>query len=201
MAVVEVSAWLTVVGGTAMNRDAIQMGFVGSESSSIESIATELEAVVTVVFCNSQENQQLLTDLASEQDQYVIAIVPDLDVASFNRVLRHGASGVVWEDTPVAHLADVTRAALHHDILLPAELVRMLTNGEIDPSPSVSDLDPATAEILNALAGGMSMRDIAFRLSYSERTIQRRITNLCLSLGALTPAQAVHLAHKQGLLK
>jgi len=201
MAVHEIADWLTVIGGTAMNRDAIRMGFSGPEPSSIETIAVQLNTAITVVFCSTDENHQQLSDLAAEPDKYVIGIIPDLDVASFNRVLRHGAAGVVWEDTPVAHLADVARAALHHDILLPAELVRMITNGEIDPAPAITDLDPATAEILNALAEGKSMRTIAVTLSYSERTIQRRITNLCLALGALTPAQAVHLAHKQGLLK
>jgi len=178
------------------------MGFSGESESTVQTLATSLEACVTVVFCDNDENHRQLAEIAADADQYVIGVVPDLDVAAFHRVLRHGASGVVWEDTPVAHLADVARAALHHDILLPAELVRMLTAGDLDHEPiEMADLDTATSDILVGLAEGLTMREIASKLAYSERTIQRRITNLCLTLGAVTPAQAVHLAHRRGLLR
>jgi DNA-binding NarL/FixJ family response regulator len=79
--------------------------------------------------------------------------------------------------------------------------VRTIPSGDLEQDRTVSDLDPATHAILHALAEGLSQREIARALSYSERTIQRRTTNLCLALGALTPAQAVHFAHRRGMLR
>lgn len=195
-----VGDWLVIVEGKALQSDAIEMGFSGEAPSTVQSLAESLGARITVVFCNSEAGHDRLASIAAESSEYVIGVVPDLDLAAFHRVLRRGASGVVWEDTPVSHLADVARAALHHDILLPARLVRMMVTAESEQPLQKSDLDNATSEILSALAEGQTMKEIAASLAYSERTIQRRIANLCLTLGATTPAQAVHLAHRKGLL-
>jgi hypothetical protein len=117
-----VGDWLKLVGGAAPYREAIIHGFShhhGDHDNSVESLASTLEAKITIVFCNSEENFGILAAATAAQDAYVIGIVPDLDLRAYHRVLHQGAAGVVWEDTPVGHLADVTRAALNHDILLP----------------------------------------------------------------------------------
>ncbi len=61
-----------------------------------------------------------------------------------------------------------------------------------DPRPSVAtSLDSRSQDVLRLLAKGAATREIAERLSYSERTIKSVIREIERALGASTRAQAV----------
>lgn len=190
----EIESWLTVVGGIAMYRDAIAYAFQASKPS-VGEFASALGAHVTIVFIESSS----IDSIDAQPGHHVIAVVPDLDTTTFRRALDQGAAGVIWADSPVSHLVEVTRAALNHDMLLPSQIVRTILSGDL-PRPQTIQTDPATTAILTLLAEGETPRQIANTVNFSERTIQRRLTNLCIALGAKTTEQAVHLAHKNGLL-
>lgn len=191
--------WLTFVGGSELVRDAIRHKFAGSEVGSVESLAHEANASLTVVFCDDEIDFDGLANLTSDAGRYVIAVSSDVDIALFNQLLGHGVTGVTTERASVHQLVDVARAALRGDVLLPAVVVRSMLSGESRPA-GPSDLGPVTTAVLNELAAGKSIKEIADALNYSERTVQRRIRNLCVILGAITPTQAVHLAHQRGIL-
>ncbi len=55
-------------------------------------------------------------------------------------------------------------------------------------------------ELGEQLADGDSTRDIALRLSYSERTVKNIVRDLLVKLNGRTRAHAVALASRQGLI-
>jgi DNA-binding NarL/FixJ family response regulator len=62
------------------------------------------------------------------------------------------------------------------------------------------EVDERTRRVLELMADGCSTREIASRMSYSERTIKKVITNLHGSLKARNRAQVVAQAIRRGLL-
>ena len=62
------------------------------------------------------------------------------------------------------------------------------------------ELDEADVQLLALLADGLVLEAIARRLSFSERTIRRRIRSLCDRIGVDTPVQAVVWAVRIGVL-
>lgn len=54
--------------------------------------------------------------------------------------------------------------------------------------------------ILRLLAAGRTATDVAHELHISERTLRRRLSTLCASLGVRTPIEAVVRAVRGGLV-
>jgi DNA-binding NarL/FixJ family response regulator len=61
-------------------------------------------------------------------------------------------------------------------------------------------LDPRSVRVLQLIAEGYSTREIATRMSYSERTIKKLITQLQDRLQTRTRAQIVAHAIRRGLI-
>lgn len=61
-------------------------------------------------------------------------------------------------------------------------------------------LTPRELEVLQALAGGLTNRAIARRLSVSENTIKFHVSSILTKLSAASRAEAVALAARRGLL-
>lgn len=73
-----------------------------------------------------------------------------------------------------------------------------------EKTPTLSALsEPLTAreqEVLEALAQGLSNKEIADRLHISEKTVKVHISHLMAKLGVLDRTQAVIAAHRRGLI-
>jgi DNA-binding CsgD family transcriptional regulator len=65
-------------------------------------------------------------------------------------------------------------------------------------APSAAILDDQQHELLNKLAGGAAIVDIAADLGYSERTIYRNLRRLYRALGVADRMQAVHKVAAEG---
>lgn len=191
--------WLDFIGGTTLMRDTVRSWCSGDEDDSIEALSRAVGARLLIVFYDVTADWEVLARMTSDPDRCAIAVAPVADAALFNRLLGHGFVGVTTEHDSSNHLIDVARAALNGDTLLPFGVLRTLLSDNVRPARS-ADLGPLTAAVLNELANGQSVKAIASKLSYSERTVRRRIRSICLMLGAETPIQAVHLAHIQGIL-
>jgi len=194
-------ARLQILGGTTPLREAIQTAFgVQVDGESVTSLADALDTAVVVVVATKPEHWDNLERHANnDSGTCVIAVLPELDTGNFVKAFRLGADGAVWEDTPTSHLAAVTRAALRKDVVLPQPVFTAILTNQQNGFDS-DGLDPADLEILDHLSKGRPQPQIATDLGYSKRTIQRRIANLCLALGASNATHAVHVATKHGYL-
>jgi len=61
-------------------------------------------------------------------------------------------------------------------------------------------LDPRSASVLELIADGLSTREIADRLNYSERTIKKLISSVEQTLDARNRAHAVALGIRRGVI-
>jgi DNA-binding NarL/FixJ family response regulator len=109
----------------------------------------------------------------------------------------HGFSGNGNEVAGVLHRGSLTSAQLLATVHAAAAGLRVeerVGNG------LPYGLDERTRRVLELMADGCSTREIAARMSYSERTIKKVITNLQCSLAARNRAQVVAQAIRRGLL-
>lgn len=116
--------------------------------------------------------------------------------------LRAGASGFLVKDTPRAALVEAVRVVAAGEALLsPRATRRLLTEFvRIAPRPARrSDvLTPREAEVLDALARGLSNAEIAAELTVSEHTVKTHVGSILTKLGVRDRVQAVIYAYEQG---
>lgn len=120
--------------------------------------------------------------------------------------LGAGARGYLPRESGGAELIAAVRAVAAGLLVLdPASATDLLERLLERPRPSVATapgeaLTPREREVLQALAGGLTNRAIARRLSVSENTIKFHVSSILTKLSAASRAEAVALAARRGLL-
>lgn len=189
--------WLSFVGVSPDFRAVIEDGFTSDGllvGDSVEKLAHRVGArVVLVVSTALVPNLDVVRQLVAEPNAYTIALADRSATDSYLELMRAGASGVADVDSGVEHIATVTAAALRHDFLLPAAVVRTLLD-----RPDPVRLSDTSIQILQCLERGMNTKQIAASLNVSGRTARRRIHNLYLQLGVTDAAAAVRRANQHG---
>ena len=121
--------------------------------------------------------------------------------------LRAGASGFLLKDATPAELINAVKVVAGGDALLtPAATLRLIdrfvrvapTRAERQPV-ALAQLTQREAEVLVAVADGLSNPEIADRLSVSYSTVKTHVSHLLTKLDARDRAQLVMLAHRSGL--
>jgi DNA-binding CsgD family transcriptional regulator len=133
------------------------------------------------------------------------------DVRLLRPTRDRSSNGDSGEVTAVVILRDVTparvvagvRAATRSGGPLSPELLgqRRPVEGEV-PAPGRGEpgLNEREYAVLQMLADGKSTREIAERLSYSERTVKNIVRDLLVKLNCKTRAHAVGLAARRGVI-
>jgi DNA-binding NarL/FixJ family response regulator len=93
----------------------------------------------------------------------------------------------------------MTEAQLHATVRAAAAGLRVNADAYARPADQTG-IDPRSVRVLELLADGRSTREIAGELSYSERTIKKRIHELEGTLHARSRAQVVARAIRDGLI-
>ena len=104
-----------------------------------------------------------------------------------------------WPDNDVAgalHRRSLTVAQLHATVHAAAAGLRVNNHDEAAPP----EVDHREIQLIELIAEGCSTREIAERMSYSERTIKKLITALESRLGARSRPQIVAQAIRRGLI-
>jgi DNA-binding NarL/FixJ family response regulator len=131
------------------------------------------------------------------------------DDADVLEVIGAGAVGYVTKDslTPEALEAAVRSAATGSGVIEPDILGRVLrdlarvSEDVLEPRGlSLALLSTREREVLRLVAQGHPTREVAKRLSYSERTIKNVLHDVATKLGARTRSQAVAFAVREGLI-
>jgi len=126
--------------------------------------------------------------------------------------LRGGASAFLLKDTRRQTLIRTIQAAARGESLLSPEIMRRLlahteqqkdmsvAHEDLPPREGFVPLSPREMEVLNEVALGLPSKEIARRLSVSERTVKAHLTNIYNKLGVDSRAGAVAEAARRGLL-
>jgi DNA-binding NarL/FixJ family response regulator len=137
----------------------------------------------------------------------VVLVVGQLDLRATSAIVGSGVCGVLRraEATP-ERLARVVRAAAQGHGDMPPELVRhlldqvsLLNRTTLEPRGlSFDGLTERERDVLRLIADGLSTREVALKLSYSERTIKAVLQTLTIRLNLRNRTQAVAYAVRNG---
>jgi len=117
--------------------------------------------------------------------------------------LRRKASGYVLKDAAASELTAAIRAAIQGQrYVSPSIAERMADAGLASAAPDMRlrDLSPREREVLQLLAEGKSMKEVAAILEISPRTVEFHKYRIMELLGVKTGAELVQHAIKLGLI-
>lgn len=169
-----------------------------------------LEADVTVVDPDNLPGATEFIRQASETcDTRVVVCSVRAKEHDILACVQAGAIGYLDKDslTPEALVATVNAAAAGAGVMAPeilGTLLRGITRVSrevLEPSGvSLSPLSTREQEVLRLVADGHPIREVAQRMSYSERTIKNVLHDVVIKLHVRTRSQAVALAAREGLI-
>ncbi len=157
----------------------------------------------------------VLLDLALPAMGGVAAITPLLQAAPAARVLvftaydaddqvfgaiTAGATGYLLKGASVEDIVRAVRTVHTGGSSLDPRVAPRVLSALAGPRHRPTRLSAREREVLRALAGGLTTKEIAGALGITERTVKFHITSLFNKLGATTRAQAVALAAERHLL-
>jgi DNA-binding NarL/FixJ family response regulator len=113
--------------------------------------------------------------------------------------LQAGAQGYLLKGAPRAEIFAAIRAVSAGGALIPPVVASKLLR-QVRAAESPDALTAREREVLGLVAAGLANREIAARLSISERTVKFHVSSLLAKLGARNRTQAVRLARDRSLI-
>jgi DNA-binding NarL/FixJ family response regulator len=119
--------------------------------------------------------------------------------ADITRAVDAGATGYLLKDAPREQLFGAIRAAAKGEsVLSPSVATRVLGRMR---APAEEALSPRELEILQAVARGLSNKDIGRRLYVSEATVKTHLLRVFSKLGVDDRTAAVTVALERGIIR
>jgi two-component system, NarL family, response regulator DesR len=110
------------------------------------------------------------------------------------RAMESGAVGFLLKDAPASELASALRRVVKGERVVDPELALLALSEGSNP------LTNREREVLAAALPGISLTEIATRLSLSEGTVRNHLSVAIQKLGAHNRMEAAHLAEQKGWL-
>ena len=154
-----------------------------------------------------EATRRITRDDRLSSTRVVILTTFDLDEYVFD-ALRAGASGFLLKDTLPADLLAAVRVVAGGEALLAPTVTRRLVEEFLrrpaEPvktmPPAFAQLTPREAEVLAAVARGLSNSEIATTLFMSHATAKTHVSRLLTKLHARDRAQLVMIAYEAGVV-
>jgi RNA polymerase sigma factor (sigma-70 family) len=125
----------------------------------------------------------------------------------FDRAIEAGAAGVMHKATPMRELMEaVHRLAAGEQLLSQHEVIealrRIVRERERDHKAqlAIAKLTPREREVLQAIAEGLSDKEIAERFHVGVGTVHSHVTNILSKLGVSSRLQALVFALRYGIV-
>lgn len=113
--------------------------------------------------------------------------------------LQAGAQGYLLKGAPRAEIFAAIRTVSAGGALIPPVVASKLLR-QVRAAESPDALTAREAEVLSLVASGLANKEIAARLSISERTVKFHVSSVLSKLGAKNRTQAVRLAREIGIV-
>jgi NarL family two-component system response regulator LiaR len=130
----------------------------------------------------------------------VLVLTSFLDDVHVFAALQAGATGYLLKDVQPDELVRAIRQVHQGESALHPKVAARLVQHTAQPS-GFADLTPREREVLRLLAEGFANKEIARRLSLSEKTVKTHVSNILQKLGVADRTQAALLAVRRGLVQ
>jgi DNA-binding NarL/FixJ family response regulator len=132
----------------------------------------------------------------------IVYVTQNQDPRYAEAALNQGASGYLLKSSAASELKNAIRQALKGGCYVSPLLVRRLSKGAGDRDKSkLDELTPRMREVLQLVAEGKHMKEVAAILGISHRTVEFHKYRIMQIVGARTNAELVRYAIKQGLVQ
>jgi DNA-binding NarL/FixJ family response regulator len=128
----------------------------------------------------------------------IIILSASEDPADVRRALDLGALGYVPKSASPETLISAVHLVLAGGIYVPTLMLDAEAEG-VAPPPRI-DLTPRQTEVLAALAGGLSNRELGARFDLSEKTVKAHVSAIFRALGVANRTQAARAAQAAGII-
>ena len=155
------------------------------------------------------EGVELIEDLREANPHFAaLVLTASLDELDHARAVEAGAAGVLHKSADVAEIMEAARRlAAGGTLISPQELLEMLRlagesrEEEREARASIEQLTRRELQVLEALAEGLTNREIAERLHMSVDTERTHMMNILNKLGVHSRLQALLFAARYGLVE
>ena len=173
---------------------------------------TEVDVAVVDLGLPDGDGAELVKDVcAANPDGAVLVLTAETDRRRLARAVEAGASGVLNKAAPLTEIIGaIHRLSAGESLLSPRELLDLLDllrlagrEREQDQSARVAlaRLTAREREVLQALADGMSDKEIAERLHVSGKTVKSHMVSILDKLGVASRLQALVFALRHGAVQ
>lgn len=155
------------------------------------------------------EGTQLIAELREANPLFAaLVLTASLDRAEHARAVEAGAAGVLHKSADVDEILDATRRLAEGETLLSQdELVALLRlagqnrEEELEVRASIEQITPREREVLQALAEGLSNKEIAAKLHMSVDTERTHMMNILNKMGVHSRLQALLFATRHNIVE
>ena len=137
---------------------------------------------------------------AKYQDLRVIVLTGHADASLVNRAAEAGACGFLPKDGALDSMLHALRSARRGSLVLPPEMLALMTQAAAPVTSSVPVLTPRELEVLELLGQGLNPRTIARRTDLSVDECRALLSSVMSKLGAHSQLEAVVTANRYGLI-
>jgi DNA-binding NarL/FixJ family response regulator len=122
------------------------------------------------------------------------------------QAMRAGARGYLLKSAQASEVLSAIRTVHGGGVLIEPSLAGTVVteyrrlSQSVDPAQGLSMLTEREIEIIRYVAAGLSNREIADKLSYSEKTVKNYLSNIFSKLGIRDRTQAAIYGLRQGLI-
>jgi DNA-binding NarL/FixJ family response regulator len=180
------------------------MELVGEAATGTEAVAHALALRPDVVLMDLQlpdlDGPAAIAALREQAPEVRVLVLTTYGTdADITRAVDAGATGYLLKDAPREQLfAAIRAAAKGESVLSPSVATRVLGRMR---APAEEALSPRELEILQAVARGLSNKEIGRRLYVSEATVKTHLLRIFGKLGVDDRTAAVTVALERGIIR
>lgn len=140
---------------------------------------------------------------AQQPDIKIIVLTQNREPRYAVEAFRRKASGYLLKDSAGSELTAAIREVLQGRSYVSPLIAEGMLTSALNPmtaDPGLRELSPREREVLQLLAEGKSMKEVAAVLDISPRTVEFHKYRMMEMLGVKTNAELVQYAIKQGLI-
>jgi DNA-binding NarL/FixJ family response regulator len=184
--------------GRALDRGGVRVlgTFLSGESALKYLDAHRVDLVVVDLRLAQQSGLSVVGAIRHLQPDAEVAVLTSYeDPAAASAALRAGAKGFLLKDTRSAELSQRLCSVAHGNVVVDSRVSAVLSG------PTAPVLSEQEVAILQAVAEGLTNREIGARMHLSHYTVKDYLTRTMRKLGTSRRAETVTKAVAQGLLQ